>query len=214
MSDEGRELWLATRSLSELGELTASWLEGRIGYLTSGATPQPDDEIWALVPALAAVNRAGFVTDSSQPGQPAGARSPGWIQRAAVTGFCDYDTKNRIAALGLKTDLVALASPPGAEFDLSMTAINARLFKMDWVVRMSGAHVCVSSNGERGVSHVGGRLDDAYIDRVYGGEVHPDGVRALHEAWQVAIVDPVWGRNDLLWPRLVEALTDLLERLP
>ncbi len=29
---------------------------------------------------------------------------------------------------------------------------------------------------------------------------HPDAVAAVRAAWQVAIIDPGWGRNTILWP--------------
>lgn len=34
------------------------------------------------------------------------------------------------------------------------------------------------------------------------GECHPDAVRALTSAWQVALIEPEWGRNEKLWPVL------------
>jgi hypothetical protein len=37
-----------------------------------------------------------------------------------------------------------------------------------------------------------------YYDRV----CHPEAVSAVCEAWQVTLIDPEWGRNDVLWPVL------------
>ena len=34
------------------------------------------------------------------------------------------------------------------------------------------------------------------------GECHRDAVDALCAAWQVTIIDPQWGRNEVLWPAL------------
>jgi hypothetical protein len=34
------------------------------------------------------------------------------------------------------------------------------------------------------------------------GICHPQAVEAICRAWQVTIIDPEWGRNDLLWPAL------------
>ena len=31
---------------------------------------------------------------------------------------------------------------------------------------------------------------------------HPAVIEALYEAWQVTLIDPEWGRNDVLWPAL------------
>jgi hypothetical protein len=79
----------------------ALWLEGKIaswpGYQPGYG---PDDETKALVPTLAACNRAGYVTTSSQPGvdpQP-GFDGLIWAQRAAVEGFVrDRDLLRRLA---------------------------------------------------------------------------------------------------------------------
>jgi hypothetical protein len=68
MSPEDEALWRSARTLADLGELTARWIEGAIasqpGYF--GAADLESDD---LVPVLAAVNRAGFRTDTSQPGE-------------------------------------------------------------------------------------------------------------------------------------------------
>jgi hypothetical protein len=204
MSDDGRDRWLKARTLSELGELTALWLEGRIAQ-TPGYLGQPDPETVGLVPALAAVNRAGYVTEFSQPGEPPDARSKGWQQRAAVSGFCDNGMKNRIKGRLLRTDLVLIAIPPGGRSRLPHGWESLIPGQPPEIVYGAVA-LCVSTGDEQGSTCIGGWVEDAFIDHCYGGGVHPDGLRALHEAWQVAIVDPVWGRNDLLWPRLVEAL--------
>ena len=58
--------WKTARSLADLGELTARWLEGtepNHPCCASGA----DEETSPLIVELAALNRAGFVTDFSQP---------------------------------------------------------------------------------------------------------------------------------------------------
>ncbi|MCX5078787.1 hypothetical protein OHA84_37825 (plasmid) [Streptomyces sp. NBC_00513] len=84
-----RRLWRAATTFSDLGELTARWLEGDIRS-RPGIMPNhgPDDETLPLIPRLAAANRAGFLTDDSQPGHDAADRAGNlWEQRAAVTGF-------------------------------------------------------------------------------------------------------------------------------
>jgi hypothetical protein len=66
--EQHRLLWGQARTLADIGELTAQWLEGRITYLPADLGSAPDSETEALVPVLATVNRMGFVTDFSQPG--------------------------------------------------------------------------------------------------------------------------------------------------
>jgi hypothetical protein len=38
------------------------------------------------------------------------------------------------------------------------------------------------------------------------GICHSDAVAALYRAWQVTVIDPVWGRDDVLWPALEQAV--------
>ncbi|ASR39866.1 hypothetical protein BAY61_31770 (plasmid) [Prauserella marina] len=68
MSRADAERWYAARSLTDLGQLTAAWLEGELesqpGYVPGNG---PDEETNELVPILAAVNRAGYLTMCSQP---------------------------------------------------------------------------------------------------------------------------------------------------
>jgi hypothetical protein len=72
--------------MSDLGELMALWLEGKIAS-RPGYQPRygPDDETAHLVPTLAGLCRAGYVTTQSQPGfAGTGADGLWWEQRAAV----------------------------------------------------------------------------------------------------------------------------------
>ncbi|WP_331764336.1 DUF6919 domain-containing protein [Streptomyces sp. NBC_01506] len=81
-----RRLWKAVTTVADLGELMARWLEGEIasrpGY---AARYGPDEETAHLVPTLAALCRAGYVTTQSQPGfAGTGVDGLWWEQRAAV----------------------------------------------------------------------------------------------------------------------------------
>ncbi|MEV7595501.1 hypothetical protein AB0O42_35080 [Streptomyces sp. NPDC089922] len=86
MSRTDRRLWNSARTLLDLGELMARWLEGEIAS-RPGYQPRfgPDDETEHLVPTLAELCRAGYVTTCSQPGAAGtGADGLWWEQRAAV----------------------------------------------------------------------------------------------------------------------------------
>ncbi|MGC5400792.1 DUF6919 domain-containing protein [Streptomyces sp. DT20] len=86
MSRTDRRHWRAARTVADLGELMALWLEGKIASRT-GYAPRygPDEETEHLVPSLAALCRAGYVTTQSQPGLAGtGANGLWWEQRAAV----------------------------------------------------------------------------------------------------------------------------------
>ncbi|HKT03482.1 MAG TPA: hypothetical protein VJT31_28475 [Rugosimonospora sp.] len=168
--------WATAGTLSDLGDLVAGWLTGEYTETPMQCGP-PDEETELLIPVLVAANRAGYVTDFSQPGQPRGA--DGWQQRAAVCGYCDEATRTRLAETVAGTELILLHEYGD-----------------------SGIQVPVSLDNGAAFTWVGGAppLDswaDAVSDKM---------VTELGESWYVTIMDPVWGRNDRLWPLLVQAL--------
>jgi len=69
MSEVDAVRWLSARTLADVGELTALFLEGHLQQ-TPTHMGSPDTETIALIPVLAACNRTGFVTHQSQPGTP------------------------------------------------------------------------------------------------------------------------------------------------
>jgi hypothetical protein len=177
--------WAEARTLSDLGELTARWLEGAIDYQPAWESARPDAETEPLVAVLALANRRGFVTHFSQPGaNPDPARNQ---QRAAVSGFSTEEGIDRLENTALGTDLVVLAYPPGRRLDGHQLPIAM----LDGVAcRWAGAEMSFDA-----------------IQEYYRGDCHPDAVTALHQAWQATLIDPHWGRNDLLWDRLQAALS-------
>lgn len=86
MTRADRRRWKSARTVADLGELMALWLEGAIasrpGY---AARYGPDEETEHLVPTLVALCRAGYITTCSQPGcAGTGVDGLWWEQRAAV----------------------------------------------------------------------------------------------------------------------------------
>lgn len=188
MSDADRALWAEARTLLDIGELMAQWLEGRISYQPGYGHEGPDEETSDLVEALEKVNRAGFVTDFSQPGGQWPTKRSFWTQRAAIAGFCDEALTVRLNGQLVGSDLVVLRFQPEHE--------------------CGGCHIplCVSLDGHSENTWIGGPFSAESIDSDYADDLHPDGLAALHAAWQLQIVDPIWGRNDLLWPAILKAL--------
>lgn len=183
MNRADRQRWGAARTLAGLGELTALWLEGGIAS-QPGYAPNcgPAEETHALVQVLAAANRAGFVTDASQPGDC----WQNWDQRAAVEGF---------AAPGAAGRLREAAGASG----LLVRVQAASRWRNGY-----GQAVAVTRCSGRDVTRFGVQLSRRQIrDGHLGyGVCHPDAVRALRAAFRVTLIDPEWGRNDLLWPVL------------
>lgn len=68
MPAEHRAQWQTARTVRDLGQIGALYLEGKIGsqpaYLPNCGI---DEETYRLAPMLARVNRAGFFTNNSQP---------------------------------------------------------------------------------------------------------------------------------------------------
>jgi hypothetical protein len=178
-----RRLWSSARTLAGLGELTAQWLEGVIGSVP-GYCGGPAEETAELVPVLAAANRAGFVTEGSQPGRS----GPGWEQRAAVQGFADDGTLGRLRQ--------ACTGHP------EIYAIVNRASR--WFIRYKTA-TPVTRCGGRDFTRFGACLSRGHLSDAWTGygECSDDAVQAVCDAWQVTLVDTEWGREDSpLWATL------------
>lgn len=176
-ADEAR--WQAARTLADLGELTAQWLEGRLASHPTGAL---EAETMPIVPVLAACNRAGFVTDNSQPAEQPDAR--GSAQRAAVSGFIDT------------TDLVELART------LDGTGVIVVAHASAGQEDNYDAQVVITLDVGEELTWEGARIGRSELNHHYSDWCHPDAIAALARAWQVSLIDPEWGRDDVLWPAL------------
>jgi Helix-turn-helix domain len=112
--------WRSAATLHDLGVLTARWLDGDIAFLPSYGAAGPDPETEELVPMLAPLNRAGFVTTNSQPGVPA---EDGSCQRAFIEGFCDDELASAILGIG-RTKAYELAKTGG--FPVTILPVGRR----------------------------------------------------------------------------------------
>ncbi|MDT0306106.1 hypothetical protein RM780_03900 [Streptomyces sp. DSM 44917] len=167
--------WRDARTLEDLAGLTALWLEGGLRRHPNGYN-QPDEETRDLIPALAAANRAGYLTDNSQPGcdEPGydGAR---WQQRAAIEGWvADRALLHR----------------------LERAARNAGL-----LVSTDGGPIAVTRRDGRPYTAFGARMSRRQISHAWRG-LHPAAVGALADATHLTIVDPEWGPHTRLWDAL------------
>lgn len=188
-----RDTWFQATSLRSLGQLTADWLEGNNLYLPAYGATCPDPETRPLIPTLAAANRAGYVTDCSQPGHDwtTGFDGRQWRQLAAVSGYCDQRTAMSLyAAAAPGTGVVAHMWAPGSKrrddrFDVAAT------IRENW------------DTGEGWVNTVfGPPLSRRDVLGIYRGELCRAAVKTLTRAWQITLYDPEYGRNDRLWPLL------------
>jgi hypothetical protein len=187
MGPEDAERWRAARTLADLGELTAQWPEGAITSVpTVWPGCGPDEETTELIPVLAACNRARYVTTVSQPGAgPApGYDGQSWTQRAAVEGFAAAGAAAALRACTAGTPLIVLVTVPAGDIGRDQVARNPVTLAGDQENTWFGSHF------DRG---------DIEDDQAGYGICHPYAIEAPCAAWQVTIIDPEWGRNDVLW---------------
>jgi hypothetical protein len=191
-----RERWRTATTLPALGELYAEFLEGHLpdapGWYGSG----PDPETEPLVPTLAALNRAGYVTVESQPGDyassPRGDRV--WRQRAGVEGFADSLTLEWLAA--------ALA---GTDYLMIVQTTQARGGSADPREINLNQGIAVTTRNGQPVTWYGRQLTRRFMRaELFGRHLCGAALDILAAAWHVTIVDPVWDRNTL-WPVLERA---------
>ncbi|WP_258804338.1 DUF6919 domain-containing protein [Pseudarthrobacter sp. NS4] len=181
---EDRGVWRQATSLEAAGELTARWLEGGSSYQPGHLAAGFDEETAPIAAALAKLNRNGLFTKESQPGLLSGSAA----QREYVTGFCSATMAGALLALSTRTELVTVAHAPGEE---SSAAIP---------VTLAGTEVTtVLGSSENPV-------DEEQI-RDWAEETNDSLALLLADSWYVEILDPVWGRNDVLLPAVLGALT-------
>ncbi|MFC4397212.1 DUF6919 domain-containing protein [Arthrobacter sedimenti] len=180
---EDRGVWRQATTLEAAGELTARWLEGGSSYQPGHFAPGFDPETVALAAVLAELNRNGLFTKESQPG----ILADGAAQREYVTGFCSAGTAGELLALSTHTELVTVAHAPG---EASSAAIP---------VTLAGTEVTtVLGSSENPV-------DEAQI-RDWADETNDALALLLADSWYLEILDPVWGRNGVLLPAVLQAL--------
>lgn len=194
MSRADRRAWRTARTLEDLGRLGALWLEGELGSQPAWRAG-PDNETLPLVPVLAAANRAGFYTMASSPADDTtGSDGVRWRQRAAVEGFADAGLARRLhdaaRAAGLISVTLCPDGRPGKGWD--------RAFEVGVTERDGDRYTWFSQHLSR---------REIRSRRVGWGICRRAAVKALCGAWQVALIDPEWGRPDVLWRVLEDAVT-------
>ncbi|MET1021786.1 MAG: hypothetical protein ABWX69_06255 [Arthrobacter sp.] len=178
-----REVWRQAGTIPAAGELTARWLEGRSEYQPGTFTPGFDDETRTIAGGLAELNRNGLFTKESQPG----VLAEGHAQRAYVTGFGGAESAAALLDLSTRTDLVTVVHAPG---EVSQASIPVTL-RDDAVVTVLGTSE--------------GPVADEQL-RDWSQEANESLALLLAESWYVEVFDPVWGRNGVLLPAVLDAL--------
>ncbi|GGX40521.1 hypothetical protein GCM10010341_73060 [Streptomyces noursei] len=182
-----RRPWKDARTVADLGNAMADWLEGRIAPCPSFCDGGPDDETRHLIPTLVACNRAGYVTTCSQPGHlpTRGCDGRTYRQRAFVKGWIsDTHLLNRIRAHAKRSGITVIAIRPGGSSHPTVPVTEAD-GEVCAAVGFTPGHRRLIASDWRGVGS--------------------NAVRELRTATQIALVDPEWGR-DTLWSALARAV--------
>ena len=111
-------------------------------------------------------------------------------QRAALEGFASAGTLEVLRCYAAGTRLILIAAPADRPGHTGETGIPVTL----------AGHRATTWFGSLPACRDIKDAENSY------GMCHPDAVGALLAAWQVTIIDPEWGRNDVLWP-VLEAFT-------
>lgn len=180
-------VWRDARSIADLGQNMAGWLEGRVpswpGYLSDEFGVEETDGARHLVPVLIAANNAGFVTTDSQPASNEVIDGVRWRQRASVGGVV-HDHSPLLRRL----------------LDLQNCGL---VVVRGWPKRQ---HVITEQDSRPFTTFGGWRWRRDYVHYNWRGVGH----RALREMREhgasITVYDPVWGRDDRLWPALLGAV--------
>lgn len=186
MSKAERKLWASAVTLEDLAALTARWLEGDLrsqpGYQPNCG---PDPETVSLIPTLARLNRAGFLTSNSQPGNDDTIGYDGaiWAQRAVVDGWVSPGLAGELAAAARDAGLIVVTNTAPRRFALPERSNSS----IDVTTRNGQVTCGFGGRRPRGDIVLSfGACSDAALDAVIG-------------AVQIAIADPEYGPHDRLW---------------
>jgi hypothetical protein len=187
------ELWAAAASIADLGRLTAAWVRGELPYcLLQGASPDPETR--EIAGPLAALNEAGWLTDFSQPAFDWKTGWDGetqWRQRAAVTFLIDPTRAHLTVAVAETAGLIVEARrAPLFGFQHRWQAFRQQL----WVTE-----VCEPDDLPYPTCGIGFAYNRSHWHWAASEHGNPRIGAVLADAWQVNVVDPIWGRRDVLW---------------
>lgn len=178
--------WTTASTLADLGELTARYLLGEFPRTPTHYGP-PCEETTSIRDRLVQLNRAGLVSENSQPGEI----DQYGRQRAWVEGFCDATTREAIEDAGIRAGLIVLVRRPHAQ--------RMRCFGFqDWYPNLP---MTVDLDW-RVYSDAGGWTPASWLRKFYPRSA----VRVRLASWNVQVLDPEWGRTDPLWDTLTRAL--------
>ncbi|MDF1836714.1 MAG: hypothetical protein P1V35_02495 [Planctomycetota bacterium] len=177
--EQAWQRWSNATSFEDLCALAVEFLDGDLPAFPGWMAPDIDEETDDWVPELVAANERGFLTTASQPGTCPALSHDGlpWSQRAFVVGFAS----------------------PALVAELRDQVRGTRLRLLDFALDEAGGEpMPAARHGDREYLFVGTGEGPAERE-VFAQRIGPQAMEALEETRYVCLVDPVWGRDDLLW---------------
>lgn len=181
--------WSTANTLTDLGRLTADWLQGDLNGRHPNGPHESADEILPHLATLAAANRAGIVTltGSIRPGSVTTTDGERREQLASIVCLIARDND------GLLHQLAAQAWRSGIQVFVHHPASPAD----SWPIAVS------THNGEP-LAYAGNRIGTDERQALWEEGCRQGAVASAVEAVQVTLIDPVIGRTSALW-RVLEA---------
>ncbi|MFC4955601.1 DUF6919 domain-containing protein [Streptomyces mauvecolor] len=184
MSRTDRRRWRTASSLTDLGQLAASWWEGTVRGVPghrAGFRPSPD--LAEQVPVLAAVNRAGFLV------------------LAAQAGVVDGTVQARAAVQGFARDPALIRRLVDAAENADLTVVLNNLLDAGGV---PSEGVTVTVGDPRGDVAFGQALGVADLEAAWRG--YPAAKAAVAPTLQITLAAPQFGPHTLVWDVLAAAV--------
>ncbi|MCP3915181.1 MAG: hypothetical protein GY711_06480 [bacterium] len=180
--EQARRAWRGARTFAELCELGARFLEGGVAFFPGWGAPDVDEETDALVPGLAALSRAGFLTCASQPGHGArpGHDGRSWQRRAFVSGFVAPSLAARLGPALAAAQLTWCTDPDEEPMPVGLRGSEAFLF-------------------------AGAGARDQELE-LFAEALSSGALSELEQTLYVSAVDPAWEERPRLWDTLSSAL--------
>ncbi len=177
--EQAWQRWQNATSFKDLCDLAIEFLDGDLPAFPGWMAPDIDEETDDWVPELVAANERGFLTTASQPGACPELSHDGlpWSQRAFVVGFAS----------------------PALVAELRAQVQGTRLDLLDFALDESGGEAMAAArHGEREYLFVGTAEGPAELE-VFAQRLGPEAMSSLAQTRYVCLIDPEWGRDDLLW---------------
>lgn len=168
-------VWKDAETADDLAESMIGFLRGRLGWCPSHGGPA-EEETDDIVEYLVRFNRAGFLTETSQPTDS----GDGWEQIAYVAGWARESVARRIERIALRGSLGVVLTAPGTTGGRG---------------RYGDLHPFVE-----------GYPEPSWVEEVWGQCLNQRALRIILTSWHVVAFDTNDRDPMRLWRNLLESL--------